>query len=761
MSARATRRGVVAAVGALACLDIVLAAAPDHGGRVGHVGPLRVAEAVGGPRYLLLLAGVSLLVALPALRAAKRNAWRVAVLVAALSALGHHLNGLDLVGLAASLATVGLLAVTMRRFPVRADPVGAGRAWALLGLGEAVVLAYAFGGLLLLDAGFRHSPSVFQAGREGLRLLVLLPVASVEPYTRHALWFVDSVRFLSLVVVLVGVGAVLAATVVGPARRETDRHHVERLLQQWATSDLAPFHLLDDKLWFFASDGQAVVSYKLIGPVAVVLGGPVGEPGSRAMVVGEFLEHCDLHGWVPVFHQVSDADRALLEPRALRLLKIGEEAIVPLAAFSLEGHDKKAMRSALRRVERSGHRLEELAQPIDDATMAELREVSDAWLASGGHRERTFTVGRFDPDYLRSTTVVVVRDASDRIQAFVNVLPSYHSDIGNFDLMRRRPDSVNGVMEFLFVGLIERFRGEGRTGMSLGLAPLANIEGDTVVDRALRLIQAYGGAAFSFGGLSTFKARFDPEWQPRYLAYSSRLSLPRIALAVSRAGELAERSAGWRRMVQVARRYPFSTALIGVELWLMTVTSVDTDLERFLLRHFGLSWTSLARFQWWRLVTAALVEPRGGFVWGNVFLVGLVPLVEWRLGSRRTITGFFLGDWLSTVPVLAVLRLAGALGSGAALTAAFKHDAGPSAAAYAVLAAVVVSIPNRRLRVLTLGVVLLSILVPLAVYTRLFDVQHLVAAGVGVVMGRIWAGGVRRRNEEVAAVNPPSASVPV
>jgi lysylphosphatidylglycerol synthetase-like protein (DUF2156 family) len=80
----------------------------------------------------------------------------------------------------------------------------------------------------------------------------------------------------------------------------------------------------------------------------------------------------------------------------------------------------------------------DLPPPIDAGTLAALRVVSDAWLAAGAHRERTFTLGRFDPAYLRDTPVIAVIDSVGGIQAFANVLPAYRSPNASFDLMRRR-----------------------------------------------------------------------------------------------------------------------------------------------------------------------------------------------------------------------------------------------------------------------------------------------------------------------------------
>lgn len=738
MSGRRVRRTVVAAVALLALLDVVLAAVPSHRHRLAahaHVPALSPFQAFDGPRYLLLVAGMVLLAVLPGLHAAKKNAWLVATIVSAMSAIGHHLNGLDLVGLLVAIATLLILASARASFPVPSDPPRAAQGWWLLALGELAVFAYGVGGLWLLTSEFRKSPNVFDALVGAARLLLLLPTSALAPVTHHGRWFVGSVRFLSLLVVLLALARVLAPAVVGTARRAADRRRVERLLEEWGTSTLSFFHLLPDKTWFFGHDG-GLLSYHLTGRVAVVLGGPLGEPRARQQVVDEFLARCDLNGWVPAFHQVREDERDLLADRGFALLKIGEEPIVDVESFSLDVPRMKSVRSAIRRVQRTGHRVDELAQPIDDETMRELRDVSDAWLHAGGHRERTFSVGQFDPEYLRSTTVVVVRDATDRIVAFANVVPSYASAEGNFDLMRRRPGTVNGVMDFLLLGLLDHFRDEGKRGMTLGLAPLASVEGKGVVGRSLRLLGQHGSAVFNFAGLNAFKAKWATRREPRYLAYPSHLALPRIAMAVARVGETRDPSSASGRALALVQRLPFSTALIGFELWLTAATTVNPRLERFLLTRFGLNWPDLVHGQVWRIVTSVLIPPRAGLVPGDLALMCAVPILEWRLRSRRTVTVFFLGDWISSLPALAVLRMLAPFGNTAATVAVAKHDAGLSAGAYALLTMFALSLPGGslprgRTRTVVITLVVTSVIGPLVWYRRLFDLQHLVAVGAG------------------------------
>jgi len=313
------------------------------------------------------------------------------------------------------------LLVTRRVFTARSDPARARRGSAVLVGGLAVVFVYAATGLYWLDTQFRHPTTVWSSLRDAAKLLFLLPV-DVEPVTRQGQWFVESVRAATLLVVIAGF-VWLVATVVGRPGHSRDRARVANLLDRYATTSLAHFHLLDDKAWLFAPDSEAFVGYTVVGTTAVALGEPIGREGSTQAAANAFVEFCALNGWTPVFHQVTSVGWNALAGIGGKALKIGEEAIIELASFRLEGREYKSLRSALRRCERAGYRVVDLPHPVDEATLAGLRAVSDAWLAAGGHRERTFTLGRFDPAYLRSTPVVAVIDGAGRIQAFANVLP--------------------------------------------------------------------------------------------------------------------------------------------------------------------------------------------------------------------------------------------------------------------------------------------------------------------------------------------------
>ena len=731
----AIRRSVATLVAATAVIAAFKGATPDVDRAVRSI--TQPDGVLHDARLLMLLAATGLVAALPGLLRGRRGAWWVAITAAFVVAGASVLDGTVVSALVLGSTTAGVLVVARRWFAAPADSASAARAVRAMIAGLIGVFVYASVGTFFLDANFHESTTIAGSVYDGFRMMILAPTSIVNPATVHGTWFVDSVRLLAFLVVLVGLARISIAVFVASQRTEADRRHVARLLAAYGDSALAPFLLLDDKSWVFAPDGEAVIGFRVVASVAVALGGPVGADRSRRDAVMAFRDHCDAHGWVPVFHQVRDEDRADLEAGGLRFLKIGEEAVIPLDEFGLEGSPMKSLRSTLKRVERVGSTFEVLPT-VDDATLRELHEVSDAWLATGGHRERTFSVGRFDAATIRSTEIAVVRDREGRIIAFANILPRYRCDLGNVDLMRRRPDCVNGVMEFLFVRLIELFRDRGCTGMTLGLAPLSGVQGPGLADRFLRVVRTYGEGSFNFAGLREFKAKWHPRWEPRYVAYRRERDLPTVALGIARVGELppARRRS---RVGDACRRYPFSVAMLGLALWLTLATGLDRRIQRVLVGTFGLSWPDLRRAELWRIATTSLISPRAGFVWSNLLLLAVVlPLAERRFGTARTALAFFAGDVTASAVALVCLRIAAALGSHTGALGLVTRDVGQSAGAWSVAAALAVATRRPR-RGVWIGVVAFVLVGQLVVFHRLFDLQHVVAALVGAGLARWWS----------------------
>ena len=207
--------------------------------------------------------------------------------------------------------------------------------------------------------------------------------------------------------------------------------------------------------------------------------------------------------------------------------KIGEEADFNVQNFSLAGAKFKKMRAAYNKSQKSGLQFEVLDPPHSDALMQETQMVSDAWLDARKGAEKGFSVGRFDPEYLQNFPIAVVR-RDQQVIAFANVMRPSDGKRITIDLMRYLPDEASGMMEFLFIALIEHHRVLGAQSFSLGMAPLSGIEarqGARLWSRFGALLFRHGGAFYNFEGLRAFKQKFQPDWHARFVAVPGGASL--------------------------------------------------------------------------------------------------------------------------------------------------------------------------------------------------------------------------------------------
>ncbi|MDP4032698.1 MAG: bifunctional lysylphosphatidylglycerol flippase/synthetase MprF [Pseudorhodobacter sp.] len=294
----------------------------------------------------------------------------------------------------------------------------------------------------------------------------------------------------------------------------------------------AAFALTGDKSLLFSGAGDAFLMFGVQGRSWIALGGPVGARDAFADLAWAFVDSARRAGARPVFYEVGEQDLPLMLDLGLSLHKLGEEAVVDLARFSLDGPARSKLRAAHARSLRDGLTLEILQPPHDPALMASLRGISDDWLATRKVREKGFSLGRFDPAWLGRWPLALVRHQG-RIVGFASLLVTDSKALCTIDLMRHCADAPNGAMEFLFTALILSLKAMGYARFSLGMVPLAGLEArrtGRLWNRFGAAIFRHGGNFYNFAGLRAFKAKFDPEWHPHYLAAPSSLP-PLLPLA--------------------------------------------------------------------------------------------------------------------------------------------------------------------------------------------------------------------------------------
>jgi phosphatidylglycerol lysyltransferase len=302
---------------------------------------------------------------------------------------------------------------------------------------------------------------------------------------------------------------------------------------------------LRDKALLFDDDRKAFVMYAAQGRTWVALGDPVGPPERLSGVVRLFLEHCDDFAAEPVFYEVAKDNLHRYADYGLTFIKLGEEARVDLATFGLEGHMGKKFRQALRRLENDHATFRVLGTDEVPAVMDALETVSNDWLRHKAGAEKGFSLGFFDRTYVARFPVGVL-ECEGRILAFANVWPGPRNLELSVDLMRYDRNAPSSAMDGLFTHLMLWGKERGYRWFSMGMAPLSGFEHSPVAplwSRLGRFVYRHGEALYNFRGLRAYKEKFNPVWEPRYLAYPGGLGLARILADVA-----ALISGGYRRI---------------------------------------------------------------------------------------------------------------------------------------------------------------------------------------------------------------------
>ena len=282
----------------------------------------------------------------------------------------------------------------------------------------------------------------------------------------------------------------------------------------------ACYALVGDKHLMFSPSGRSFLMFGKQGRSWVGLFGPFGDPREFADMVWQFMEMATDHGGRAAFYHVRPSALPLFLDCGLHLFKLGEHAHVELPDFNLKGAARANLRSGVNRAEREGLRFEVIPAAQVDALLPELRRVSDAWLAEQRGGEKAFSVGRFDDDYVRQLPVAIVR-REDRILAFANLLTTDAHEEAALDLMRYVPDAPPGTMDFLMASILLHLQAQGYRRFGLGMSPMAGMaerSGAPKWQRVARLVFEHGDRFYNFRGLRSFKDKFAPVWEARFLA---------------------------------------------------------------------------------------------------------------------------------------------------------------------------------------------------------------------------------------------------
>ena len=465
------------------------------------------------------LAGVLLLLLARGLHRRLHGAWMLSlsILAAVLAVAATH-DARGVAGAAALLAVLLAMARSAfhRTMSVLSDPRG--WAWSLTVAASVSVLVW------------WHDLWTGAALVDGRTVIAASATGGAPVHVRVGL-------AVGLVGVVLG-GSRLQAPGRGVAASVTatpdEMHRAERVLAR-STHGNACLLWTGDKRVLFSGAGNALLMFQVRGRSWVVMSDPVGDAAEFDDLLVRFVDEADRACGRPVLYSVREDLADLYRRHGLTLVKLGEEATVPLDGFSMEGGRRAKLRSECRASTRAGVEVEVVDPAGVDDLLPELAAVSDSWLAERNAREKRFSLGAFEPDYVRRFPVVVAR-LEGRVVAFATLWTSGARHEVKIDLMRRLPDAPRTVMSHLFVEAMAWSKDAGYASFSLGMAPLSGLRTDgtgTFWDRAGHFLWSHGEHFYNFQGLRQFKERFDPVWETRYVASPGGPALPVMMLDVA------------------------------------------------------------------------------------------------------------------------------------------------------------------------------------------------------------------------------------
>ncbi|SED21741.1 lysyl-tRNA synthetase, class 2 [Streptomyces sp. 2231.1] len=375
-----------------------------------------------------------------------------------------------------------------------------------------------------------------------LRGISVGPLADRVPAVHAPRWADVIVNVLIAAVFLLVLYACFRAPRGACLLAEQDERRLRALLDRHGDRDsLGYFALRRDKAVVFSPSGKAAVTYRVVGGVSLASGDPIGDPEAWPGAIDAWLAEARRHAWTPAVMGASEEAGTVYARHGLDALELGDEAIVDLADFTLEGRAMRVVRQAHNRVRRAGYsvrirRHEDI--PADE--LALLVDRADHWRDGATERGFSMALGRLGDPADGRCVMLECRDANGEPRALLSFVPWGEHGL-SLDLMRRDRDCENGLMEYMVVELLLRARESGIDRVSLNFAMFRSVFergsrlGAGPVLRLWRSILTFFSRWWQIESLYRANAKYRPVWEPRFLLFAKSSDIPRIGLASARA----------------------------------------------------------------------------------------------------------------------------------------------------------------------------------------------------------------------------------
>lgn len=522
---------------ALGIINIISVLTPAISERLELLHDFLPVGVIHASNYMVMAAGLFLLLTAAFMLKGLRMAWWFALVLSILSLVGHITKAIDYEEAIAALVVIVILVATHKEYYIKTNPkirnVGIQTSLLL----TLAVLIYGIIGFYFLDKKhFNIDFNWLQSIKYTFQNYFLIQsndLIPADPFARHFLYSINFSGFLSI--------AFLIFTLVRsykPKHNFSDEELIlaKELLKSYGNSSMDYFKTYQDKLIFFSETKKAFIAYRIAGNYGVALENPVAEnPEELRNIIAEFDLFCYKNGLKNIYYRVPENSLDLYQSLKKKSLFLGQEGVINLNTFNLEGGTKRSIRNAIKKVTDSGFKATIHTPPLKDGLLQKVKSVSDEWLHSTGRHEIIFSQGMFLWDELKHQTIITVESPEEKIIAFLNIISDYAKNEATYDLIRKTKDAPNGVMDFILVELFNYMKSLNYGYVNIGFAPISGLDDPhTFPERSMNFAYKKIKSFSRFKGLREYKEKFEPEWHNQYLIYQNDYDLIQVPSLLNR-----------------------------------------------------------------------------------------------------------------------------------------------------------------------------------------------------------------------------------
>ncbi|MDO5510704.1 MAG: phosphatidylglycerol lysyltransferase domain-containing protein [Weeksellaceae bacterium] len=487
-------------------------------------------------KILIMIVGILLLFTAAYMLKGYRRAWYVALSLTVFSIVGNLLKAVDFNEAFFAAIVLLLLLYTRKEYRLASRKLSFTHGFSLFVMLFSAVLIMNLVSFYLIQPqhfglDFSWSQSIYYT----LQTFLFFSDSGLQPQTLFARDFLILNQILGLISWCLLIYSFFKVRGLNTSVGKSDFQQAAALVQKFGTSSMDYFKLTEEKSLYFSEKVDGFVSYRNDRNFAVVLDEPVCSHDNKMGLIQEFEDYCHKKGLRVCWYRVSEESKIRFDQMHKKHLLIGQEGIIDVAKFTMEGKEKKSIRNTINTLHKKGYSAEVLTAPHDDKILNDLQNISNAWLKGFDKKEIVFAEGKFNRNVLRKQNVITLQDQEGNHTAFLNLIPDSAPGECSYDMIRRTSDAPNGSMDLLMIKLVEYAKSMGLRYVNLGMAPLAGLEqADSTAEQIMKFAYNNIKSLKHYHSLRFFKDKYANVWNNKYLIYSNDADLIELPISLNK-----------------------------------------------------------------------------------------------------------------------------------------------------------------------------------------------------------------------------------